>query len=916
MSITKHKEKIIIFAFLTLTLAFFGGFGLQHLTKFVTADEHYWIYERVPQYWKAWVKPDLEKTFINDKPGVTVALFSSPALLFEKNPEKYINKIDTDLDRYDTEKMEKLLLAFRLPILFFCGLSLLYLFWIIQKISNQWIALWTIILAGLSPIILGISQIINPDAFLWIFSTAALFSFFALLKYDQKKFLFLTAIFTGLGMLTKYSINILFPFYLFLVVFYYFYEKQSTEDIQHYFKKNIKHFSIIVLGSLGTVAFFMPAIIVKPIYFYRMTLGVKSTGIMWLIIGVFFIFLAIDTFKLKNKLLLGCKKIYTKIEKYIAYIPIIILVIFVILIIGRAIFGTWPLFVNTPFDLKNIDDSKIVQNLFEKILLEFNPLVFSLTPIVLFLSSFALISAKSGTTKKYNFLIIAISFFILAYYSSFLVANILSTARYSIIIFPLFSFLAAIGITEIIEKSKTQILLLLNSGISLFLIIFSASTLYFAKPFYFNYVSPLLSKDQTVTDAWGFGGYEAVEYLKKLPNAENLTIWSDYYGVCEFFPGKCITDYQFDKEKYTIDYYVLTRRGRIKYNPFFNSRLGKRENFSQAFKYYDRTNPVWEMTIGNRPENFIKIFEADKDLHSTIVTDIDHCPSRSPISNDQLRSLINFSQEKGSDFMISLGDNGSHRLGDCSDTADRDMRFIANELRSSQIPVRFILGDHDIKSSTNSYQNWVEATQKDTTYYSFNEKGFHIIILDTVLGGEPMAASCEEDIECSELEDKLKELKHISFGEYQQKYTDSKNTLEKEALSLNSKLDAKKYSISLTRAWDIRDQGRLSDTELSWLESDLKATASSKILVFSHEPIFKFFSGSKTHNIIGGEKAREILNKSGKEIVAISGDAHVWHEEKQGNIQYYIIDQFKNKNGSWAYFTWDNNGFRLEKETH
>ncbi len=65
----------------TLILGLYALFGSLHLAQFLTADEHYWLYERVPKYWNAWGDGELRKTFINDKPGVTLALVTGPALL-------------------------------------------------------------------------------------------------------------------------------------------------------------------------------------------------------------------------------------------------------------------------------------------------------------------------------------------------------------------------------------------------------------------------------------------------------------------------------------------------------------------------------------------------------------------------------------------------------------------------------------------------------------------------------------------------------------------------------------------------------------------------------------------------------------------------------------------------------------------
>jgi hypothetical protein len=599
---------------LVAALALYFSFGSYHLAKFVTADEHYWIYERIPQYWNALREGKLKNTLINDKPGVTVALISGAGLLFEKNPENHITKIDNNLDRYDTARSERLYFAFRLPILIFNGLFLLFFFWIIKKISNQWVALWSVIFIGLSPVLLGISQIINPDSFLWLFSAAAIFSYLALLKHDKKIFVLFTAIFTGLAILSKYTANVLFPFYILLMVFYYVVEiKGNSKEITFdHFKRNIISYLYIVLGAIATISIFLPAIFIKPIYLYRLTIGFSEIKIFWWIIFGLIGLLSLDTFIFKNFILFNIKRFFTKYTFVLKILPLLLIAIFSTLIIGRNLFPEWQMFKAIPFDVKNISDIKIYNyfpNFSEKILLEFSPVVFSLTPIVLFLSLFAWMRQLTKSSEKYAFYIFSFCLFIIAYFVASIKADTLATIRYSVILYPLICFMASIGLYELADKFPNK----MKSWviISLSVLIISTISLFFAKPYYFNYTNFLLPEDQSITDAWGYGGYEAAERLNTLPGAENLTVWSDYYGVCEFFKGKCLTDYKFDQKKYPIDYYVLTRRGKIRYEPNY-ARLNVEPNVVNALSYYSQKNPVWELFIDNRQQNYVKIYKSSR----------------------------------------------------------------------------------------------------------------------------------------------------------------------------------------------------------------------------------------------------------------------------------------------------------------
>ena len=101
--------------FLSLILVLSIGFGLSHLTDFVTADEHYWVEERIPQYWEAIADGKWRKTFINDKPGVSLALFSGVAVALHTDTEKFCPEQKDRIIACDTTQTSAIYLAFRLP---------------------------------------------------------------------------------------------------------------------------------------------------------------------------------------------------------------------------------------------------------------------------------------------------------------------------------------------------------------------------------------------------------------------------------------------------------------------------------------------------------------------------------------------------------------------------------------------------------------------------------------------------------------------------------------------------------------------------------------------------------------------------------------------------------------------------------
>src|SRR3989344_5417105 len=592
---------------LAFILSAYFFFGIAHLEKFITADEHYWVEERIPQYWDAVAKSKWKKTLINDKPGVSLALVSGIGYLLHPDSKTLCIENKAKVLVCQTDQIAATYRDFRLPILMVNGFLLLLLFFLITKFTNPWIALWTTALSALSPILLGISQIVNPDSLLWSFSAVAIFSFLALLKSEEKKFLWLTLLFTGIALLSKYTALILFPFYLALILLRFLHTTEATaETLRTDLKKDLIRWIVIVFGSLALLCFFLPALMLSPSARAAFLLALPNKMILFLCGGLLLAGLVLDTALLKNKLLLYLR---TFCQKFLAplsrAVPLLFLGIFLFLIIARNFFTEWKIFALIPFDIKDLSDARYytdVPNFFEAFLLEWNPLVFSLTPLVLLGSAALLITLLGKKNNVSFFFAYSLFSFVFAYTLLLLFSNVLATPRYSVLLYPLFAFLAALGFWSIRKRLTAQWAPLLITAV---IFLGSLGSLFALKPFYSNYANFLLPKSALISDSWGYGGYEAAQYLNSLPDAENLLAWSDYYGVCEFFVGKCLTAYSFDKEMMQPNYYVLTRRGQIRYM----SRYDRWEEKSglTAYKYYNAPNPAWLLEIDGRPGNFIKV---------------------------------------------------------------------------------------------------------------------------------------------------------------------------------------------------------------------------------------------------------------------------------------------------------------------
>lgn len=598
-------------------LAAYLFFGLQHLGQFITADEHYWVYERIPAYWQAWESGEWKKTAINDKPGVSLALISGAGLLFEAHPATLCSYNEAAIETCDAARAERTLIAFRLPILITNAFLLVLIAWLLTRLYRRRIALTATLLIALSPILIGVTQIVNPDALLWSFGTAALLSFLALLKLRERKFILLSGILLGFAILSKYTASFLLPFFIFLIFIDLFSRDNTTPDnLRVVLRKNTIFFFLILGISTLITAIFMPAIWLKPSLLVHLLAGGEAgfpifpALLLFIIVSIFMVWQERFTALLTAFI----KKIngLTRAEQYISFF---LLSAGIALFAGRIFFPEWSLFEKIPFDLKDIyssdkPDKAYLPNLAEAIFLEMNPLVFSLTPIVLLLFGWHLFVRIFGNRfsdlrpVRLSFENFALLMFVFFFLAAILLSEVLATARYLILLYPIIAIIAASALESLPRSLQHQ-----NTSLFAVITITSVSSLFLIMPFTFNYTNFLLPNQKIVHHSWGYGGYEAAQYLNSLPDAEHLLIWSDYYGVCEFFKGRCLSMEYEAAAQQKFDYAVLSHRGRNLYRPE-HSRWLKKKNLQMSQAYAD-TDPDWQLLIGGRPENFVKVVKID-----------------------------------------------------------------------------------------------------------------------------------------------------------------------------------------------------------------------------------------------------------------------------------------------------------------
>ena len=605
----KNRRWYILLLF-AIPLAMYFWFGMQHITEFETADEYRWVSEyekvRIPQYWDAMFNKDWERTRINDKPGITLAMISGVGLLYEKD---YAARVDVQhkfSTEYDPEKTQNVAYYFRMPILLFNGLmSVFILFSLARLTKSNWTALLGATLIVLCPVIIGISQIINPDAFLWVFFFSAILSFMLFVRDNKWWDALFSALFLGLAFLSKYTSFILVPFFFVIMLSYLFFNyKELAEEGKIRKKMLILSLSYPAIVALGVLFFAlgMPAVFVNHDLLTEGLDQIKKADDVIDILLYASAFLFVDALILKSF-------ITKNILKYSQFLGRILPALLYVGLAGMAVlaFYNWAFGGNVlgvpdiPYDAR---DEKLFRNLdvWNKLMLELYPFVYSLTPIVFFSLVATWLKSAWKTRREDAYILFALSSLFVAFYFGVIMQKLQVNIRYSMIMYPIAILIASLGISQIFNWEKMRNVY--ATVLFLAVVAVSGASLWLIKPFYFNYATDILPKQYSITGGWGYGGYEAAQYIhSQYENSEELIVWTDYDGFCPFFKGRCVKGSQikWNKKDVTdnISFYVRSRRGAM-----------QTEKMWEGLKEKRMEEPVWELNIDGRPANFIKIYKA------------------------------------------------------------------------------------------------------------------------------------------------------------------------------------------------------------------------------------------------------------------------------------------------------------------
>lgn len=589
-----------------LVLAINLFLGLTRLENYSAVDEPYWTYGRTSKFWTAVKDAQWSRTDVNDKPGITVAILSGFGLL-KHDPMLYKNLREKPKTDEQLAVINDINFYFRLPIFLFVLAMLPLFYFFLKKLFGQTIALLSFVMISFSPILLGVSIIINPDSLLWLFMPLSLLAYLVFLKEKNLNYLVASGVLLGFSLLTKYVSNLLIIFYLLLPFSEYIFSDENKEPLRTYFKRAIINYLTLIFFATFTYFIFFPATWINLEKLLEGTFLSKAFESTWPVFAAFFIFLGLDWLTFKSKITAWILERIARFRQTL----FIGLSLFFTLIILFTVFDTY--LGMRPFDFPTIAASPknsesnplLAMKSVGNIVTDFYGLIFSISPLALFglLFGVASISLKKKISySRINLTVFYLAALIIFYYLASTVNHVVATVRYQIALYPLAFTIAAIGIYKFLELAKLTAPKhkVITIGI---VAIISLVGVFSSRPHFFAYSSSLLPSSYLANyKGMGDGSYEAGQYLNTLSDAREISIWSDKGAVCAVFVGKCYTGYN-AKELKSVDfkYYVVSTDRESK----FSARL----DFKRA---YDSENFEHITILDSRPNNFVKVVAVDK----------------------------------------------------------------------------------------------------------------------------------------------------------------------------------------------------------------------------------------------------------------------------------------------------------------
>lgn len=605
-----REQGVVFLAAAVILTGIFFSFGFYKLTHFAAVDEPLWTDGRIPKYWKNIGERDWRSTRISDKPGITVALASGPGIWFVDTRDYKAIRSGAVLATKGLN-IETLYWALRLPLLIAITLCLPLFYILIERLLGKREALLAYAAILLSPVLLGMSKIINPDSLLWLFVPQALLAYLVFLKRRHYRYLILSGVLVGLALLTKYVANFVIVFMVGLLFLEWLYQENTRFfPLGTYLKKSLADLSILIFTALATFYVLFPAVWVKPEKLVTSTLYSQAFEKFAPLFIVLLVFIGIDIAWNRTRALSHFLGFLERFREWIGWLVGGFFTAASLFVLTNSWLGMrWYDFMSLLSSPKTVSGRTDIFGIF---LTNFYPLLFGLTPLIL-LGLFAgamLVFRREFFKNDSSRLALYLMLFILLYYVGATGNGVAMIVRYQIILFPIAAILAALGLLALADRyltfEKGRSFAVLFGG----LLTLGVGTLLMT-PFPLSYASQLLPiQYHTDVKDMGPGSYEAATWLNAQPDAKNLTIWTDKDGVCKFFVGTCrrgFGSYQKLREE-GIDYIVVSSGRESRTTKMVTGQVNSGVPAIRYDWYYHRPNPAYELHINDRMNQFVKIF--------------------------------------------------------------------------------------------------------------------------------------------------------------------------------------------------------------------------------------------------------------------------------------------------------------------
>ncbi|EKD46910.1 MAG: hypothetical protein ACD_67C00022G0001 [uncultured bacterium] len=249
----------------------------------------------------------------------------------------------------------------------------------------------------------------------------------------------------------------------------------------------------------------------------------------------------------------------------------------------------------------------------------FFPLIFTITPLAFLSLLFAMFwnLFKKNIESRISSTVFSLTLFIFLYYLATTVNKVAAMNRYQIMIFPLAIILGGIGFGLIYENILRKKYPQMKNLMFFVIFVLSVGSVYFSRPFYISYDSPLLP-DKYYTDLkdMGTGSYQAAQFINSLPDAEKLHVWTDKKGVCPFLKAKCYSGFTYPRlREANIDYAIVSAGRKARTQKMITPATIKKD-LIRFDTLYDRNDSdvVYKLEINGRPRNFIKVIKLDQEF--------------------------------------------------------------------------------------------------------------------------------------------------------------------------------------------------------------------------------------------------------------------------------------------------------------